>query len=256
MAPKTMTRSVALRRAAQGWRWASHSASAVIAAIRVVRVRGSWINRWILRVGCAPLPVARVETSRTGLIGRGSGDYSGRMEERKRRCLTLPAPIRRRILSAASAAAPEEACGLLVGVVGEEATAVARAVAARNLEVARPSERYTLAPDDFLAAERGAREDGLEVIGFWHSHPATSAVPSRVDRDGAWEGYSYLIVSLAGTEPASIEFRHVLVTGYLIVSLAGNEPELRAWRLVGDRFEEERLAVAKPVTPVTRGAAG
>ena len=233
MAPKTMTRSVALRRAAQGGRWASHNASAVIAVIKVVRARGSWINRWIVRVGYAPLPVARVEASRTGLIGRGWGGYSRRMEEKERRCLTLPAPIRRQILSAASATAPAEACGVLVGVVGEDATAVARAVAARNLEVARPRERYTLAPDDFFAAERGAREDGLEVIGFWHSHPATRAVPSRVDRDDAWEGYSYLIVSLAGTEP-----------------------ELRAWRLVGDRFEEERLVVATPVTPVTRGAAG
>jgi proteasome lid subunit RPN8/RPN11 len=47
-----------------------------------------------------------------------------------------------------------------------------------------------------LQGERYAREKGLDVIGFYHSHPDSPAVPSQYDLDHAWPTYSYIIVSV------------------------------------------------------------
>lgn len=116
---------------------------------------------------------------------------------------------------------------MLVGRVRRGGAEVLRLAAGRNVHP-QPRDRFELAPDDFLAAERAARADGLEVVGFWHSHPATGAVPSAVDRGAAWEGYSYLIVSLVGRE------------------------QLRSWRFAGGEPVEQLIvepAGAKGLRP-------
>jgi proteasome lid subunit RPN8/RPN11 len=46
------------------------------------------------------------------------------------------------------------------------------------------------------AAERAAAAAGLEIIGFFHSHPDHPARPSAFDREHAWPWYAYLIVSV------------------------------------------------------------
>ena len=120
------------------------------------------------------------------------------------------------IIAAARGAAPLEACGLLVGRSGAAGVEVVRQATARNIHPS-PGDRFLLAPEDYLQSDREARAEGLEVVGFWHSHPATSAVPSTVDRGEAWRESSYLIVSLAGDEPV-----------------------LRSWRFSAEgQFEEE-----------------
>jgi proteasome lid subunit RPN8/RPN11 len=96
------------------------------------------------------------------------------------------------MLAHARAEAPRECCGLLVGK-GHE---VARSVRARNLE-AKPT-RYLIDPKDHFAAIRSARADGLDVIGAYHSHPYSAAVPSPADIAEADSGadFLYVIVSL------------------------------------------------------------
>ncbi len=56
--------------------------------------------------------------------------------------------------------------------------------------------RYWIAPEDLLATMREAREQDLEVIGVYHSHPDHPSVPSDCDRQLAWPSYSYVIVSV------------------------------------------------------------
>ena len=115
------------------------------------------------------------------------------------------------ILAHAAAAAPREACGLLIG----EGQVVHRAVAARNLS---PRDtRYQVAPDDHFAAVRAARHDGLEVIGAYHSHPDSPAEPSPTDREAAFGGFLFVIAS-----PVP-------------------RPHLRAWELVDGNFAERAL---------------
>ncbi len=90
---------------------------------------------------------------------------------------------------------PEEGCGFLVG---REARIrdVTDAVEAANDSPDPRTRRFVIRPEDFLLAEREARRQGLEVLGFYHSHPDHPARPSQVDVEAAWPWYSYLIVAL------------------------------------------------------------
>ena len=62
--------------------------------------------------------------------------------------------------------------------------------------------RYLIHPVDHFRAIRGARADGLEVVGAYHSHPASAAIPSATDIAEATSGadFVYLIVSLVDEE--------------------------------------------------------
>jgi proteasome lid subunit RPN8/RPN11 len=91
--------------------------------------------------------------------------------------------------------APRECCGLLVGK-GDD---VVEAVATRNL--AESADRFVIAPHDHIAAMRAARERGLNVVGFYHSHTHSPALPSERDlAEATYAGYLYAIVSLAAAE--------------------------------------------------------
>lgn len=67
----------------------------------------------------------------------------------------------------------------------------------RNATTQTPENRFDFDPKEHLAVQRRARERGLEVVGFYHSHPDHPARPSQYDLDhAAWPGYSYVIVSV------------------------------------------------------------
>ena len=51
-------------------------------------------------------------------------------------------------------------------------------------------------PEELLRGEKYAREKKLDVIGFYHSHPDSPAVPSQYDLEHAWPTYSYIIVAV------------------------------------------------------------
>ncbi|MBI3400053.1 MAG: M67 family metallopeptidase [Acidobacteria bacterium] len=93
-------------------------------------------------------------------------------------------------------AAPAECCGLLLGGDGE----IGEAVRTRNAS-GDPS-RFVIDPADHIARRREARNRGLAVLGFYHSHPRSAAVPSATDRaEAAYPGHLYLIVGLASDPP-------------------------------------------------------
>jgi proteasome lid subunit RPN8/RPN11 len=88
--------------------------------------------------------------------------------------------------------APRECCGLLIG----KDSSIVRSVRARNLD--SMATRYRIDPEDHFAAIRGARAERLEVVGAYHSHPSSAAVPSPTDIAQADSGpdFLYVIVSL------------------------------------------------------------
>lgn len=90
---------------------------------------------------------------------------------------------------------PEECCGILVGSKGKQVT-VKMVFKGRNLKGKISRDRYELDPLDFIKSNQKAQEQGLEIVGFYHSHPDHPAIPSDFDRVGAWPCYSYLIISL------------------------------------------------------------
>ncbi len=99
--------------------------------------------------------------------------------------------------SMALAGYPLETCGLLLGVQTAHRVIVHKVRQARNLNTERAHDRFELDPRDMLAAEMDARKTGTEIIGIWHSHPDHPAEPSETDRQAAWEGWSYIILSVA-----------------------------------------------------------
>jgi len=108
--------------------------------------------------------------------------------------------------------APRECCGFLVGTP----TFVREAVAARNIADTATT-RFLVDPQDHFDTLRSARRRGFEIVGFYHSHPRTPAVPSETDRaEASYPHHLYLIVSLA--EPADVR---------LFRFAAGNFTEVR-----------------------------
>jgi proteasome lid subunit RPN8/RPN11 len=119
------------------------------------------------------------------------------------------------LLEWARAEATREACGFLFGIAGERGVEVRAVSRARNL--AGMDDAFVLDPGDVVRAERDARASGLELVGFWHSHPHGAAMPSADDERAAWPGHLCVIVGLGGT------------------------PSIRAWRCVAGRLVESRL---------------
>lgn len=106
----------------------------------------------------------------------------------------MPAAVVNDILAHARAEAPRECCGLLIG----KEDFVVRSVRARNLDA--NATRYLIDPHDHFAAIRGARADGLEVVGAYHSHPSSAPIPSATDIAEANSGSDFLYVIVSLTE--------------------------------------------------------
>jgi proteasome lid subunit RPN8/RPN11 len=120
---------------------------------------------------------------------------------------------------------PHECCGLLLGRVEADGR-TKRVSAVEKLVNEREDSRHNrflIAPETFLAADRSARRRGLEILGFYHSHPGAPAVPSEFDREHAWPFYSYIIVSV----------------------IDGSARELHSWTLAEDRTHFD----AEPIVP-------
>jgi len=92
---------------------------------------------------------------------------------------------------------PDEICGLMLGN-DHVVTDVRRA---RNIIVERSRDRYEIDPLDQIRIQREADASGLDVIGYYHSHPDHPAQASRFDTERAWAGYVYVIVSIEKGKP-------------------------------------------------------
>lgn len=118
---------------------------------------------------------------------------------------------------------PHESCGVLAG----RGDRIERFYAARNIVAERKHDRYDLHPADHIAAEKDAERAGLEVIGFFHSHPDHAAVPSEFDRSRAWEGYTYLIGEIRKGRLVSLR-AWSLRSGAFVELLEGDEEHAKS----------------------------
>lgn len=125
---------------------------------------------------------------------------------------------------------PEEGCGFLLGTVTDDGenrvTAIRRAA---NRQSEWRTRRYQLTADDYRSADAAAQEQGLDVVGIYHSHPDHPARPSETDLEEAtFPGYTYAIVSVQDGTPDT----------------------LTAWSLAPDRseFQREDISVLAPET--------
>lgn len=90
---------------------------------------------------------------------------------------------------------PDECCGFLLGEAGEQLRRVFELFRVDNgREDGERYHRFLITAEAYMRGEKVARGKGLEVLGFYHSHPNAPARPSEYDVDNAWPWYSYIIV--------------------------------------------------------------
>jgi len=89
---------------------------------------------------------------------------------------------------------PIESCGLLFGLITEKGAVVKEIIPAQNI-LKSPTE-FKISPEEFIKHLFEAEEKGLELIGFYHSHPAAPK-PSVIDVEymKLWPNSIWLIIS-------------------------------------------------------------
>ena len=96
---------------------------------------------------------------------------------------------------------PYECCGLLLGRFEAAAKVVRETYPISNArEESAKRNRFLITPEELMRGERYALGKDLDVVGFYHSHPDSPAVPSQYDLEHAWPTYSYIIVSTRADE--------------------------------------------------------
>jgi len=109
------------------------------------------------------------------------------------------------MIAHARAEEPCEACGLIAGVGGKAVKLFRGTNVHENKTV-----RYSLDPNELLRFLQEVDNNGWELLAIYHSHPKSPAFPSATDLELAFYPDSfYIIVSLAGEEPAVGAFRIV-----------------------------------------------
>ena len=93
---------------------------------------------------------------------------------------------------------PNECCGVLLGKsLGAEGNRVQKIVRAGNTRTDSAHNRYHIAPIELVRIQREARNLGLDIVGFYHSHPDHPAQWSSTDfAEAHWLGCSYIITSI------------------------------------------------------------
>lgn len=105
----------------------------------------------------------------------------------------------------AHALAPIEDCGLLGGTVADGVKSVEKVYYLTNTD--HSEEHFSLDPKEQFAAVKEMRANGWQLLGNWHSHPASPSRPSEEDKRLAFDSKaSYFILSLSGGEPVLNSF--------------------------------------------------
>jgi proteasome lid subunit RPN8/RPN11 len=114
--------------------------------------------------------------------------------------LTISRELSGKIRAHGAETYPHECCGALLGK-DNDPREILGLFPLVNRRGDSPRNRFSVTSQDVLDAEKAARQQGLDVIGWYHSHPDHPARPSQYDRDHAWPWYSYIIVSVAEGKP-------------------------------------------------------
>jgi proteasome lid subunit RPN8/RPN11 len=91
---------------------------------------------------------------------------------------------------------PNECCGAMLGAIDDETKTVRVAMRLRNAFEGAQAARYELRPEDLLAADKAAREQKMDLIGIYHSHPDCDAYFSTTDLKNSCPWYSFVVLSI------------------------------------------------------------
>lgn len=125
-----------------------------------------------------------------------------------------------KILAHAVKELPDEACGLIAGIIEGEDKIIKKVYLLTNID--HSNEHFSLDPKEQLMAVKDMRAQGLVPLGNWHSHPESPSRPSEEDKRLAYDSKaSYMILSLMDRE----------------------NPVLNSFRIEGSNAEKENLII-------------
>ena len=125
-----------------------------------------------------------------------------------------------RMLSHAKKELPNEACGLIGGVIEGGSKIIKKVYFLTNTD--RSDKHFSLDPKEHIAAVKDMRANGFTPLGNWHSHPSSPPRPSDEDKRLAYDSSaSYMILSLMDIE----------------------KPVLNSFKIQGGSAEKEELVI-------------
>ena len=128
--------------------------------------------------------------------------------------------LRQRIFDQMETTYPNEGGGFLLGDAEPDNLTVRDIIQVENVfAIEEQHHRYAMTPQDWMRLEDQADERGLSLVGYYHSHPDSPALPSEYDREHALPNFVYLITS--------VEMARAV--------------DMRAWRLRADRSRFDQL---------------
>ncbi len=104
---------------------------------------------------------------------------------------------------------PYECCGLLVGIRenqhrGNIENIVYEVAPCRNCLYFGKEQGFEISHQEYLEVEREATRHGYNIIGSYHSHINSPAIPSLHDVDFAHSGHTLLIIALMNRQPKEV----------------------------------------------------
>ena len=136
----------------------------------------------------------------------------------------LPAALQQQIFEQMESAYPNEGGGFLLGERRGDEARIKEVMQVDNVfDAAEQHHRYAMTAQDWMQLEDQADARGLLLLGYYHSHPDSPAVPSEYDRRHALPNFVYIITAVTTAQAV----------------------EMRAWTLRADRsaFDSETLEV-------------
>jgi len=136
----------------------------------------------------------------------------------------LQSELQARIFGQMESTYPNEGGGFLLGSSRDGEIHIADIIQIDNVfEQAEQHHRYAMTPQNWAQLEDEADARGLTLVGYYHSHPDSPAIPSIYDRDHALPNFTYIITSVQ----------------------AGKAVDMRVWRLRTDRtqFDADTLNI-------------
>jgi len=138
----------------------------------------------------------------------------------------LSSALQARIFEQMRGTYPNEGGGFLFGSINGDSVTIRQITQVENVfEEEEQYHRYAMTPQDWMRLEDEAEAQGLALVGYYHSHPDSPAIPSVYDRDHALPNFVYIITQVQD----------------------GQAVDMRVWRLKPDRtaFDAETLLLTE-----------
>ena len=130
--------------------------------------------------------------------------------------LTIPKSLYDQLRAHGEETYPNECCGIMLGNSTNDALQVHQLIRAGNTRTDSAHNRYHIAPQELIKAQREARKAGLDIVGFYHSHPDHPAQWSPTDfAEAHWFNCAYVITT--------IEKGHAQITNSFLLTGATEE---------------------------------